>query len=121
MKTIKLLCLLILPMFLFTSCHVDVVAGDDVIVEPVSLEEVLRSHELWYVNIHGAVLIHFVGLTLWGHKPQYKFDAYVSWQGGGVGVFWYNKWCGLREPEGHVPHSRFKTCVCEQCCRVVFV
>ena len=52
MKTIKLLLILFTAMMTFNSCSVDVVAGDDYVVQPVSLEAVLSSHELWYVDIH---------------------------------------------------------------------
>lgn len=51
MKTIKLLSGFALVTLLFTSCHVNVVE-DDYVDTPISLNELLNSYELWYVDIN---------------------------------------------------------------------
>jgi len=51
MKTIKLLSGFALVILLFTSCHVNVVE-DDYVDTPISLNELLNSYELWYVDIN---------------------------------------------------------------------
>nr|MCH9659662.1 nicotinic acid mononucleotide adenyltransferase [Bacteroidota bacterium] len=55
MKTVKLLFGFALLATLFTSCYTEVIVDDPVIIDPVptvTLEEVLNSKELWYVDIN---------------------------------------------------------------------
>ncbi len=55
MKTIKTLLSFALTATLFTSCYTEVVV-DDFNNEPsISLNQLLRSHELWYVDINSTV------------------------------------------------------------------
>ena len=55
MKTIKILLSFALTATLFTSCYTEVVV-DDFNNEPsISLNQLLRSHELWYVDINSTV------------------------------------------------------------------
>ena len=55
MKTIKILLSFALTATLFTSCYTEVVV-DDFIDEPsISLNQLLRSYELWYVDINSTV------------------------------------------------------------------
>lgn len=55
MKTLKLLFGFALVATLFTSCHQDVIV-DDYYPEPsISLNQLLSSHELWYVDINQTV------------------------------------------------------------------
>ena len=58
MKTIKILLSFALIATLFTSCYTEVVVDDfnDFIEEPsISLNQLLRSHELWYVDINNTL------------------------------------------------------------------
>lgn len=54
MKTIKLLSGLALITLLFTSCHVDVIE-DDYLDNSISLNQLLNSYELWYIDINQTV------------------------------------------------------------------
>jgi len=55
MKTIKLLLVFALSATLFTSCYTEVIV-DDYIDEPViSLNQLLGSYELWYVDINQTI------------------------------------------------------------------
>ena len=55
MKTIKLLLVFALSATLFTSCYTEVIV-DDYIDEPViSLNQLLDSYELWYVDINQTI------------------------------------------------------------------
>jgi hypothetical protein len=55
MKTIKLLLVFALSATLFTSCYTEVIV-DDTINEPViSLNQLLSSYELWYVDINQTI------------------------------------------------------------------
>ncbi|TBN16423.1 nicotinic acid mononucleotide adenyltransferase [Hyunsoonleella pacifica] len=52
MRTVKLLFGFVLVLTLFTSCYTEVVV-DDFVEEPViNVNQVLNSHELWYVDIN---------------------------------------------------------------------
>ena len=58
MKTIKILLSFALIATLFTSCYTEVVVDDfnDFIEEPsISLNQLLNSHELWYVDINNTL------------------------------------------------------------------
>lgn len=56
MKTIKLLFSLLLATTLLTSCYTEVVVDEYVIEEPgLSINQLLSSHELWYVDINSTV------------------------------------------------------------------
>ena len=57
MKTIKILLSFALTATLFTSCYTEVVVDDFAYVdEPtISLNQLLRSHELWYVDINSTL------------------------------------------------------------------
>jgi hypothetical protein len=53
MKTIKLLSIFALVATLFTSCYTEVVVEDPIIAAPgISLNQLLNTHELWYVDIN---------------------------------------------------------------------
>ncbi len=55
MKALKLLFGFTLLATLFTSCYTEVIVEEDTTIDPVptiTLEEVLNSHELWYVDIN---------------------------------------------------------------------
>ena len=55
MKTVKLLLSFALATTLFTSCYTEVVV-DDYIDEPtISLNQLLGSYELWYVDINQTI------------------------------------------------------------------
>jgi hypothetical protein len=55
MKTLKLLLSFALTATLFTSCYTEVVV-DDIIDEPgISLNQLLGSYDLWYVDINSTV------------------------------------------------------------------
>ncbi|MBW1293967.1 nicotinic acid mononucleotide adenyltransferase [Aquimarina litoralis] len=53
MKTLKLLSAFILGSILFTSCVAEVVVEEDVFIEEptISLDQLLNSYEIWYVDI----------------------------------------------------------------------
>lgn len=53
MKTIKLLFAITLFSFTMSSCYTEVIVEDPIIDEPgISLNQLLSSYELWYVNIN---------------------------------------------------------------------
>jgi len=52
MKTIKLLLSVMLVSTLFTSCSREVIVNDINDVTQISVNQVLQSHELWYVDIN---------------------------------------------------------------------
>ena len=55
MKTIKLLLSFALTATLFTSCYTEVVVDEYIIDEPgISINQLLGSHELWYVDINAT-------------------------------------------------------------------
>ena len=55
MKTMKLLTGFALATLLFTSCHVDVIDDDYHEVPSVSLNQLLNSYDLWYVDINETI------------------------------------------------------------------
>ena len=55
MKTMKLLTGFALATLLFTSCHVDVIDDDYREAPLVSLNQLLNSYDLWYVDINETV------------------------------------------------------------------
>lgn len=58
MKTIKLLSIFALMTTLFTSCYREVIVDNFDNVQPpadISLEQLLQSHELWYVDINQTI------------------------------------------------------------------
>ncbi len=55
MKTMKLLTGFALATLLFTSCHVDVIDDDYHDVPSVSLNQLLNSYDLWYVDINETI------------------------------------------------------------------
>ena len=58
MKTLKLFTVFALIATLFTSCYTEVVVEDDYIVDPVpamSINQLLNSYELWYVDINETI------------------------------------------------------------------
>jgi len=56
MKTIKLLSGFALTAILFTSCYTDVLVDDYIDNTPqISLNQLLNSHELWYVDINATL------------------------------------------------------------------
>ena len=54
MKTIKLLSSFALIATLFTSCYTEVVVDDYNEVPPISVNQLLNSYELWYVDINAT-------------------------------------------------------------------
>ena len=59
MKTLKLLSVFMLGSILLTSCVAEVVVEEDVFIEEptISLNQLLNSYEIWYVDIELS-LIH---------------------------------------------------------------
>ena len=55
MKTAKLLLSVVLITTLFTSCYTEVIVDDFVEAPVVNVNQVLNSHELWYVDINQTV------------------------------------------------------------------
>jgi hypothetical protein len=56
MKTLKLLLVFVLSTTLFTSCYTEVIVDDYIVDEPtISLNQLLGSYELWYVDINETV------------------------------------------------------------------
>ncbi len=55
MKTAKLLLNVVLITTLFTSCYTEVIVDDFVEAPVVNVNQVLNSHELWYVDINQTV------------------------------------------------------------------
>lgn len=56
MKTIKLLSIFALAATLFTSCYTEVIVEDPIVDAPgISLDQLLDSYELWYVDINQTV------------------------------------------------------------------
>jgi hypothetical protein len=55
MKTMKLLTGFVLATLLFTSCHVDVIDDDYHEAPLVSLNQLLNSYDLWYVDINETI------------------------------------------------------------------
>jgi len=56
MKTIKLLSVFALMATLLTSCYTEVIVDDYVDTTPtISLDQLLSSHELWYVDINQTI------------------------------------------------------------------
>ena len=54
MKTIKILLSFALTATLFTSCYTEVVVDDFNNTPAISLNQLLRSHDLWYVDINAT-------------------------------------------------------------------
>ena len=79
MKTIKLLLGLALATTLFTSCVVDLVHDDVVYVDntpTISLNQLLGSYELWYVDINQT--------TGYGETPFLQIAFTISFRNGNV-------------------------------------
>ncbi len=76
MKTLKLLFGSMLLATLFTSCVAEVIVEDDFIIEEpgITLNQLLGSYELWYVNIHET--------TGSGEVPFLQKAFTVSFRGG---------------------------------------
>ncbi|WP_298493055.1 nicotinic acid mononucleotide adenyltransferase [uncultured Algibacter sp.] len=55
MKTIKILLSFALIATLFTSCYTEVVVDDFNNETPISINQLLRSHEIWYVDINSTI------------------------------------------------------------------
>jgi len=55
MKTMKLLTRFALATLLFTSCHVDVINDNYNEVPSVSLNQLLNSYDLWYIDINETI------------------------------------------------------------------
>jgi hypothetical protein len=55
MKTLKLLSGFALVAILFTSCHIDIIEDDYHNNPSISLNQLLNSYELWYVDINQTV------------------------------------------------------------------
>jgi hypothetical protein len=75
MKTIKLLLSFALTATLFTSCYTEVVVDEYIIEEPgISINQLLNSHELWYVDINAT--------KGYGETPFLQKAFTVSFRGG---------------------------------------
>lgn len=93
MKTIKLLSGFVL-LALFTSCHVDVINDDYVDTPSVSLNQLLNSYDLWYVDINEtkgygqtpflqkAFTVSFLGGNVYANNNLVGFGS----QGNGLGI-----------------------------------
>lgn len=55
MKTIKLLLSFVFTTTLFTSCHTEVVVDNFVEAPTITINDILNSHELWYVDINETI------------------------------------------------------------------
>ncbi|MFS4484212.1 nicotinic acid mononucleotide adenyltransferase [Hyunsoonleella sp. 2307UL5-6] len=55
MKTVKLLLSLVFVTTLFTSCYTEVIVDDFVEQPIINVNQVLNSHDLWYVDINETV------------------------------------------------------------------
>jgi hypothetical protein len=104
----KLLFLMLIPLTIFNSCAVDVIAGDDiVVVPPVTLEDVLASHELWYVDINQTTGNGEVPFLQKAFTVSFRFGTMyannnlvgIGSTGGGFGidVGFYDTYSGLLE------------------------
>ena len=76
MKTIKGLTVFALVALLFTSCHVDIINDDYVDTPSISLNQLLNSYDLWYVDINETVG--------YGQTPFLQKAFTVSFLGGNV-------------------------------------
>lgn len=76
MKTMKLLTGFALATLFFTSCHVDVIDDDYHEVPSVSLNQLLNSYDLWYVDINET--------TGFGQTPFLQKAFTVSFLNGNV-------------------------------------
>jgi len=76
MKTIKLLSGFALIAILFTSCHVDVINNSNQDVPSISLDQLLNSYDLWYVDINKTIG--------YGQTPFLQKAFTVSFLGGNV-------------------------------------
>jgi len=76
MKTTKLFTGFALTAILFTSCHVDVINDDYPDTPSISLNQLLNSYDLWYVDINETVG--------YGQTPFLQKAFTVSFLGGNV-------------------------------------
>ena len=74
MKTIKLLLGFALIATLFTSCYTEVVVDDYNNTPTISLNQLLNSYELWYVDINQT--------TGYGETPFLQIAFTVSFRNG---------------------------------------
>ncbi|WP_452224859.1 nicotinic acid mononucleotide adenyltransferase [Lacinutrix chionoecetis] len=77
MKTLKLLSVFALMATLFTSCYTEVIVEDDYVNNPtptISLNQLLNSYELWYVDINETVG--------YGESPFLQIAFTVSFRNG---------------------------------------
>lgn len=75
MKTIKLLSGFALVTLLFTSCYTEVIVDDDP-TPSISLNQLLNSYEIWYVDIEQTIG--------WGQTPFLQKAFTVSFRNGTV-------------------------------------
>ncbi|MEZ4796835.1 MAG: nicotinic acid mononucleotide adenyltransferase [Flavobacteriaceae bacterium] len=76
MKTFKLLTGFALATLFFTSCHIDVIDDDYNDVPSISLNQLLNSYDLWYIDINETVG--------YGQTPFLQKAFTVSFLGGNV-------------------------------------
>jgi hypothetical protein len=76
MKTIKLLLSFALTATLFTSCYTEVIVDDFNTTPQISLNQLLNSHELWYVDINAT--------QGYGETPFLQKAFTVSFRNGSV-------------------------------------
>lgn len=79
MKTIKLLLGLVLSSALLTSCYTETIIVDDYVEPGISINQLLNSHELWYVDINRTVG--------YGETPFLQKAFTISFRNG---VIWAN-------------------------------
>lgn len=94
MKTIRLLSGFALILIFFASCHVDVINDDSNNPLPVSLDQLLSSYDLWYVDINKTIgygqtpflqkafTVSFLGGNLYANNNLVGIGS----QGNGLGV-----------------------------------
>lgn len=76
MKTIKLLSGFALVTLLFTSCYTEVIVDDVDATPSISLNQLLNSYEIWYVDIEQTIG--------WGQTPFLQKAFTVSFRNGTV-------------------------------------
>jgi len=104
MKTVKLLLVLVVSGALFSSCSV-VINDDGVIDETLALDQLMSSHDLWYVDFHRttgtgeipfmsrAFTLSFVNGTLYANNNI--TDIGFTGNGLGIAVGDYNTFGGI--------------------------
>jgi hypothetical protein len=94
MKTLKILSVFAFIAIVFTSCHVDVIENDHQDTASISLNQLLNSYDLWYVDINKTVgygqtpflqkafTVSFLGGTVYANNNLVGIGS----QGDGLGI-----------------------------------